>query len=217
MNRAYIIVVGNQGAGKSVWTKKYVSSDDRLFVFDPTGSYAVDYDFEDTIDGVLDKKISKFRIGTTEPEDAELFGDAAFGTGKCTFVVEECGLLFKRGEIIEPWARRLIFMGRHPEVNIIFVAQRASSIPIDIRSQANRVISFRQTNSDDVRALKEVFGKEFSAELSTFPDLRCLDWELGTINKYDLTIDGESRKSSSEAENTLNDTESETESETEED
>ena len=215
MNRAYIVVVGNQGAGKSVWTKKYVSASDRLFVFDPTGSYAVNYDFEDAIDGVLEKKLSKFRIGTTEPEDAELFGNAAFSAGKCTFVVEECGLLFKRGEIIEPWARRLIFMGRHPEVNIIFVAQRASSIPIDIRSQANRVISFRQTNSDDVRALKEVFGKDYSAELSTFPDLRCLDWELGTINKYDLTIDDESRKSSTEAENTLND--NDTESKTEED
>lgn len=217
MNRAYIIVVGNQGAGKSVWTKKYVSATDRLFVFDPTGSYDVNYDFVDTLEAVLDKKQSKFRIGTIEPEDAEIFGDAAFGTGKCTFVVEECGLLFKRGEIIEPWARRLIFMGRHPEVDIVFVAQRASSIPIDIRSQANRVISFRQTNSDDVRALKEVFGKEFSAELSTFPDLRCLDWELGSIKKYDLTIDGEPRKSTTEAVNTLNDTDTDTETETEED
>lgn len=182
MTRDFIIVLGNQGFGKTVWTKLYGASKPRLLLYDPKAEYPnVDYqsDPEDWIPGVVNRQTEKFRFGTYQESDIELFGNAAFAAGRCTFIMEECAILFDRGEDIAAWAKPLIFMGREPQLNLVLVAQRANRIPIDIRSQASRIVTFLQSDPDDVRALAARIGKQYAERISSLPPLNCLDWQAG--------------------------------------
>lgn len=185
MERDFIVVCGNQGHGKSVWGKIYSKSLTRLLVSDPKAEYDADFVSEpaDWIENVVTGKTKTFRYGTYLSEEIERFGNAAFASGNCAFIVEECALIFKRGEELHEWAKPLIFMGREQRVSLLLVAQRLAKIPIDIRSQASRIISFRQTEPDDVSAAIDRFG-ELGESIPELPILTCLDWNDGKVSRY---------------------------------
>lgn len=189
MNRDFIVIVGAQGAGKSVWAKKYTAKEKRLFVFDPMASYNADFTvaIDDYADDIMSGKIRQFRLGSHYPDDLPLIGSLAYAAQQCTVVIEESALVFKRGQLLDDWAKRIIFVGRHAQVNLLVLAQRASSIPVDIRSQATRFVSFRQTEPDDVRACADRIGGRAKDELSDLPDLTCLDWQSGNVDRYTVT------------------------------
>lgn len=182
MTRDFILVFGNQGFGKTCWTKLFAREQKRLLLFDPKAEYPnVDYETppDEWIPGVVERTTTEFRFGTYLEEEIEMFGNAAFAAGNCSLIMEECALLFDRGQDVAPWARPLIFMGREPQLNLILVAQRANRIPIDIRSQAGRIITFAQSEPDDVKALCARIGKEYQDVIPKLPPLSCLDWRLG--------------------------------------
>lgn len=173
--------------GKTVWTIRFLSGFNRRFLYDPVGAYP-GFDYRG-LDHLHDGDIAayeKFSIASPFIEDLPILGNLAFCSGNCTITIEECGTIFRRGELIPNWARRLIFMGRHPRVNLILVAQRAASIPIDIRSQAGRIISFRQHEADDLSALRSTLGLEKARLLPTLNCLECFDWQNGDISRYTL-------------------------------
>lgn len=186
MQRDFIIVVGNQNCGKSVWAKIFARSLSRLLVFDPMSSYArVEFSSPDSwIENVAFNRLNGFRYGSSFPDDLEMIANAAFGAGDCMLLIEECALIFRRGEELHEWAKPLIFMGRHQRVSLLFVAQRASKIPIDVRSQATRIITFRQTEPNDVYAITERIGESCHEEIIMLPDLHCIDWNAGALHRY---------------------------------
>lgn len=188
MQRDLICVVGNQGFGKSVWTKAYSAQSKRLLVSDPMASFPnVDFtrEISDWMPELLEDGDGKeFRFGVYEAEDLPIIGSGAYAIGDCTLVIEEAALVFPRGADLDKWAKRLVFMGRHARVNLVLVAQRAVKIPLDVRSQATRIITFRQTEPDDVSALCDRIGKEHYETISTLPELKCLDWQNNAVQSY---------------------------------
>lgn len=193
-DREFVIVTGNQGYGKSVWAKKRCVSMDRLFVYCPKESYdKVDFKTEpyEWVPRLLEREKGnegkqKFRIGTAWPDECEAIGHSARAIGKCNVILDECALLFGRGELPD-WAKPLVYMGREPQINLFVIAQRAANIPIAIRSQAARIISFRQTEPDDVKVLRERIG-DAADELPALEKLTCLDWDgSGEVKRYTLT------------------------------
>ena len=177
------------GWGKTLWTKVYSSHARRMLVFDPTISYPrVGYDnanhgldeFLESIDGFSlfeEEDIRReFRVGTSNPERVSQLGGAAFVTGNNLLVLEEASMLFEKGQRrLEPWLSRIVFLGRHQRCSVCVLAQRFMSIPIDIRSQASRVVTFNQHEEDDVSYLQSVFGKEDSKRINSLPKFMCLD------------------------------------------
>jgi hypothetical protein len=190
MKRDLIMIVGGQGCGKSVWTKEYVRSVSRLLVSDPMASFpGVDFmtDPADWWPKIERGELKEFRFGTHIKEELALFGHMAFGAKDCTLVIEECALMFPRGADLDEWAKRLVFMGRHARVNLLLVAQRAVKIPLDVRSQATRIISFRQIDPNDLKALEEVMGNGMDGEeIRALPELHCVDWTPGSLKRYSV-------------------------------
>lgn len=190
MRRDFILVCGNQGFGKTVWTKAYAASKPRLLVFDPKAEYpGVDFltPPDEWINGVVERTTKCFKFGTYLAEEVEMLWQAAFAATDCTLINEECTLLFNRGEDVPEWARPMIFMGREPQLNLILVTQRANSVPVGIRSQASRIVTFLQTEPDDVRALAARIGRERAEEIATLRELECLDWQAGQgIKRYSV-------------------------------
>lgn len=145
-------------------------------------------DPEEWMPRVLNGELQTFRYGTYYRDELPLFGHAAYGVGNCSLVIEECALMFERGAKLEEWANRLIFMGRHQQVNLILVAQRAVKIPLDVRSQATRIVSFRQSDPNDVDALCDVMGDD-AEDIRELPELHCVDWEPGKgLSRYKVPV-----------------------------
>lgn len=187
MERDFIIVVGNQGHGKSVWSKSYAESKTRLLVYDPLQSYRVDFgtDPEQWVEPTVSGTNQEFRYGSGFPFELEMLGNCAYAAGNCTFIVEECALIFRRGEELHDWAKPLVFMGRIQRVSLVLIAQRASKIPMDIRSQASRLVTFRQTEPSDVSALIDRIGEAGEA-IPELPPLECIDWNNGEVSRYSI-------------------------------
>ena len=213
MNREVIIVLGKTGYGKSLWSNMYSSLADRFFVYDPSRTYRADYESNEYLDNpeslAYEQKVERitslpggleaserglkhFRFGTIDPDDVEAMANAAFIAGQNLFAVEETSTVFEKGERRLPdHFKRLVFFGRHRQCSLLFVAQRAMSIPIDIRSQASRIVSFQQHEGDDLSWLYEFYGKDTEI-IPYLPKLQCLDYCNGSLFRYSIKERAES-------------------------
>lgn len=194
MNRDVILVLGKTGYGKSVWTKAFTKPCKRLLLYDLCREYPnVSYVDGDTLLDISEAQQQsgtsllpkEFRLGVWKDSDIDIAGSLAFCEGDCTFTIEETSTIYSRGENVPAWLREIIFIGRHRRVSLIATAQRAASIPIDLRSQANRVVTFCQAEGRDMQWLDDYYG-ERSEEISTLPKLECLDFKDGEISRYSI-------------------------------
>jgi len=193
MKRDIIQVLGKTGFGKSLWCKLFTRSNKRLLVFDPVASFddvewlnfeTMYSQFDDDSPGEILQK--EFRFGAFEFEALETFGDMAFVTGDNLLVLEEASQIFKKGCALPDWTNRLTFMGRHEACSMLITAQRASSVPIDLRSQSNRVISFRQSELTDMKWLSEFFNKDEIKQITQLPPGVCLDFQDNVVTRVDI-------------------------------
>lgn len=96
-------------------------------------------------------------------EDFAIFVPMVAATGGLLVCVEEVGLFeeFARSDL-----NLLATQSRHWEVPLLMVAQRATQIPKTARTQITNLVSFRQDNPDDLRALSDLAGEDFAAAVS---------------------------------------------------
>lgn len=195
MNREIIIVLGKTGTGKSLWCKLFTRGNKRLLVFDPMSSPEFENVewlnhegifnlFDEENEGVIQQK--KFRFGAFEFEAVDTFGNTAFVTGNNLLLLEESSQIFKKGCALPDWANKLVFMGRHESCSLLVTAQRASSIPIDLRSQASRIVTFRQSEKNDLKWFDEFFDKDLIEQISILPNGICLDWTNQETDLVDI-------------------------------
>lgn len=188
-HREIIIVLGKTGYGKSRWTRQYLDGCRRVFLYDPVRETERVEWYDDS--GIMERYDSgalrgDFYCATSDENTLNTFGNMAFLLGNCMYAVEEASLVFTKGVRIEGWAKNIIFLGRHRNVSLLVTAQRAASIPIELRSQATRIISFAQHESDDLQWLKAFYGKQVE-ELPRLPRLTCLDSTEGVIKRYGIS------------------------------
>lgn len=190
-DRRVLGVMGRTGYGKSVWTRQYVAGEKRLFVYDPLASYDVKYCDADELASMHDwgafDRGRGFRVGLHKPEDVDVLGSIAMLAGDCKLVLEECSTILESRKPLPVWARNIVFLGRHQGVDLVAVAQRAASIPIDMRSQLHRVVTFAQSERDDTQWLKSWFPEDWDS-LPMLPKLTALDSEDGEVSRYTVAI-----------------------------
>lgn len=186
--REIIIVLGKTGYGKSRWTRQFLDGCKRVFLYDPIHE-AEDAEWHDNASIVerFDKGALRdnFYVATSEESAIDTFGSIAFLVGNCIYAVEEASLVFEKGSRLHGWARNIVFLGRHRACSLLVTAQRAASIPVELRSQATRVVSFSQHESDDLLWLKAFLGRNV-ADLPNLPRLTCYDSNEGVIKKYPI-------------------------------
>ena len=190
MQRDVLAILGKTGHGKSVWTRKYLQSKNRIFVFDPLMEFPAQYAGNDELieaydAGKFDNGYN-FRIGSGDPDDLELMGALSMLAGNCILAVEECAISFNKYERLPQWARDIVFLGRHRNVSILVTAQRAASVPIDLRSQVTRLVTFAQSEGDDLAWLRPFLGREIFS-LPQLPVLRCYDATSSQTQIYSIT------------------------------
>ena len=194
MQRDVIVDLGKTGFGKTLWSRVFLTKVKRKFIYDPLQSIETRYVTKEEIQEALSdetyldvRQDEAFSYGIYDKDLLPIFADLAHTLTNCFLVVEECSTVFDKGQRNLPeWMRRLVFQGRHRSVSLLFIAQRAVSIPIDIRSQANRIVTFQQHEDDDLGWLIGFFGKDKTAQMPFLPKLQCYDYLNGQVTSYSI-------------------------------
>lgn len=84
---------------------------------------------------------------------------------KCSIVFEEASK-FCNPKSIPDAINNLIHYGRHYQMNLVFTARRAAELHRSVTSQSTAIVSFQQTEPNDITILKKVFH-----EAKRLPDL----------------------------------------------
>jgi hypothetical protein len=190
LEREITLVMGMTGWGKSWWSKLYCLKWPNLLVYDPAMSFpeVVWGNMSEHIDPMIgEEKLPHYRLGFVDHEEVAQGASASFVRGDSMFMIEECATVFDKGQARLPdWGKRLCFYGRHRECSLTLIAQRPTYIPIDLRSQANRVISFCQHEDGDIQWLGDFYGKERMNRILTVPKFTCFDWHNGNVTEYSI-------------------------------
>ena len=183
--RDFIVNFGKQGSGKSYLNKKYIiptlAKKKAVFIIDTlaeyhTGdrdvSYKADKKFTDHLE-LLD-----FILQTGGPDPGiyilmaqsdkackSFFKYFALAKAACSIIVEEADR-FCSPHNINPDLKKLINYGRHWAVDLVFTARRAAAVHKDVTSQADCIVSFNQTELNDIKALRKIW-----AQADQLPDL----------------------------------------------
>lgn len=185
MFREVILVCGVTGSGKTTWARQFTNKLPRLFVYDIALSFPVQYLDAESIANFAQEPSDNFRLGIYDSRDADVLAAAAFVVGNCWLVLEEISTLYDVGARVHGPIQEAILLGRQRALSMLIISQRASYIPITLRSQASRIISFRQQETADVKWLTDFMGKQAEI-LPTLPDLSCVDWHKGIVTKYSI-------------------------------
>jgi len=189
--REVVLVMGKTGWGKSWWSKLYSQKFDRKLVYDPSMSFPVDeyLPVDEIVNDIMDeeRESKNFNFGFVDADDIPQAASALFVLGKNLLIVEECATVFEKGQARLPeWGKRHCFYGRHQSCSIVLIAQRPTYMPIDFRSQANRVITFNQHEGADMDWLQDFFGKDHVKRLSELPKFTCFDYHNGHVSEYSI-------------------------------
>lgn len=85
--------------------------------------------------------------------------------------------------------RRLLKVGRHFNVGMVFVSRRPAEINRLITSQTREFILFRLIEPADLRYLSSVVGP-VADDVSSLPDLHFIAWKHGSIERGKVAIPG---------------------------
>jgi len=192
-----IVLIGRRGMGKTLWGRLYCKNQRRLFLFDPTRKFENINWIEDEQELInigldYDGKPKKTRVGVYNPEFVEYLTRVGFMHGgerqqdSVLIHFEECATWLPSPQAgIPEWLREPVYMGRHKRCSLVFCAQRAKSIPAYIRSQATRVVSFNQTEKNDLDWLNEFYG-DAAKQIPELDRFECLDFNNDKISRYTI-------------------------------
>jgi hypothetical protein len=161
-------VAGRKGSGKSTVTREILQRCTREFLFDTMGehSWVPDefYDLAEAHSYIFEHGAdwSPF-IGSYIPEDAgkdsleSSFSEismAVYEAGNMTLVVEELPML-SQPNYVPPAFDRVIRLGRHRCINILYTGQRLSECPRRVTAATDVFILFSHTEPRDLDAIAE--------------------------------------------------------------
>ncbi len=186
-DREINLVFGKTGMGKTTWLKRHLRGIRRTLVMDPVNEYDQVQKF-DALDELIEhvQRYKVFRVRTEWEMDFPFLCAAAKALGGCTLVIDEAQRVIPpRGELPAVF-EDLIYRGRHRRVSLAIAAQRPSTVNLVARSQWTRLITFRQTEPNDVRWIEDTTG--YDLPLTDLPPLTYFEVTPVAVKRKHLTF-----------------------------
>lgn len=206
LERNIVIVTGQTGQGKTTFAKQYIASMyDRIFAIDPMEQYPVDYmRFDQVVEKFPNAENSPkvFKLGVSDIKCFSGMCKLAYAVGDCCLLIEETDLFDQKDDAF----LNLVFRGRHKKVSLVAVSQRPFRLSINLRSQANRLVAFKQIEPNDLKWLKEITSKAvivkslrrmnsgsiyFNWDALDGASLWYIDFATGATEQYHVTLPGD--------------------------
>lgn len=190
------LVLGRRGYGKTTYIKKaLIPASGRVLIFDTLGEYSdvarPSYTVVDFLSSVERHQGGYFRLSLV-PLDAgddpsiafDLFVRTLWALGDCTGVVDEIDAVSSPTSVPGSLARSIRY-GRHRSVSLVAASRRAAEVPRLLTSQADLIVSFNQSEPNDLDYLKRYVGAEFAASVSQLPPYEFRSWTPGQKSGLD--------------------------------
>jgi hypothetical protein len=165
-------VVGRKGSGKSTRVDTLLKYCPRIFAWDPMQDHS-DL-LPDELEGVDDdlseyfkqaRRAKTFACSFIPTEDlGDEFEEVCrlvYDYGRMLFVVEEAPLVLKAG-YMPPAFGRIVRMGRHRQIDLLWTAQRAGEVSRTLTSATDVWIFYSQTEPRDLDAIAERCGRQIA-------------------------------------------------------
>lgn len=163
--RFIVTILGKAGSGKTYLTRETIlpAVPRPVFICDPMAEFStlgLQFDSARDLWGYVtegrrnDSQVYTLRV--TRDGDAEaLFRMLTVAKEPCTLIVDEVSNYCSPHKIEES-LKRLIAYGRHWGVNIISTARRPAEVHKDVLAQSDAVVTFKQTERRDLKALSYI-------------------------------------------------------------
>jgi len=176
--------VGRRGSGKSTCVRSIASTCPRVAVLD----ICAEHDWVPNRIRPADWprfvawSLSRSRFaGAMVPdqldEDLPVFADTVFDRGDLVVVLEELPM-YSQPQYLPPQLDRIIRLGRHRAVSVIWTAQRAAEVPRRVTAATDAFVLFRQTEPRDLDAIAERCGKAVSDQVASLARHEYLVWDV---------------------------------------
>jgi hypothetical protein len=173
MQNVIIGIIGRKGTGKSTLTRAILERGNRESIYDTAGDHLwvpsqfVNIDEAHTfiVDAGLKPEpfICSYIPETEQDEeliqDFQIFCSAVWEAGNQTIVVEELPML-SQPQWVPPQFNKIIRLGRHRAINIVYTGQRASEIPRRATGATDIFILFHTAEPNDLDRISERCGVE---------------------------------------------------------
>jgi hypothetical protein len=181
-------IVGRKGSGKSTQFREVLQRCPRLFLFDAMGEHRwVPNRFTD-LDAVLEflawveaSKVPTFAGGYIPEggleQDFRCLSDELYETGNVTFGVEEVAMLCSPS-YLPPEFDRIVRLGRHRRVNVIWTAQRMAEVARRLTAATDYFVLFAHTEPRDLDAIAERGGRELADRIAGLGLHGCIGWDV---------------------------------------
>ena len=183
--------------------KKEISSLPRFILWDTLGEYtgfpsvSDDYGLFQEVTPWLDgggfHRVVYNCLADDELKALEFACRVASALKNVCLIIEEVDT-YATPNVIPNELKRLLKVGRHYGVSMIFVSRRPAEINRLITAQTRRFVLFRTTEPNDTRYLSSVIGADLSEEVRALPDLHFIDWQHGKIERGVISFQGEKRR-----------------------
>lgn len=163
-------IVGRKGSGKSTLFRKFLELHPRVFIFDPMAEHAwvpnTFYELDDANQFLAWADMQQTFAGRFIPESEmqEGFSEACmlvYEHGRMTFGVEEVPMLCQP-QWLPPDFDRIVRLGRHRRLNIVWTAQRMSEAARRLTAATDRFAFFSCTEPRDLDAIADRCGPELA-------------------------------------------------------
>ena len=109
--------------------------------------------------------------------------------GEMLFAIEEIPLLCRAG-FLPPELGRLVRLGRHHDVSLLWTAQRAAEVSRTLTAMTDVFVLFSNTEPRDLDAIADRCGSEVANKVSRLPLHGCVVWDvIGRRELDDRNID----------------------------
>lgn len=170
-----MVILGRQGSGKTYLTRSLVPHLPKpVIILDTMNEFTEGLQFLSVhhfADFILDEKQNStgvYIVNVKTQGEAEQFLELVKEMKMEATVILDEASKFSNPHNIDNSFKELISYGRHYSVNIIATARRSTELHRDVTSQADVILSFKQTEKVDVDRLRSVHS---GAEVVTTLDL----------------------------------------------
>lgn len=193
MQREVILVLGKTGYGKTTWANLYIQEETRVVIvdagFNEFGAAPVRSLTEliDAIDSRTANGAGSFGVSyTPQGDEIDAVFDVAMAANRNAGgdVVNQSLILIEEANILgEPEAgstyEYAIIKGRHDGLSIMAVTLFPALLSIKLRSQATRLILFRQDEPAHLKWLEGKVGRTVAEEVRALDRFEFIDWNQG--------------------------------------
>jgi len=157
--RKVILILGKTGCGKTTLSKKIRSKFSRVLTLDPLHEYDGTIienlsDFFTLADSFKGNNDFNYTCRFESDIDVEYLFKFSCIYEDFLFVIEEAEIYLDPRSINKDFLW-LIRYGRHKNISLLCVARRVPEITIDFRAQCSSIISYKQTEPNDLKLLND--------------------------------------------------------------